>query len=92
MSNRINQTDLENLLERINIAAGRNIKPYSNDGTRFHPNAGTYLLDWAYGGVRLSQMSMKEGCTGQRGITSRGTKRETYERMQAFLAGMKEQQ
>jgi len=89
MSNRITEKDLKNMLARINKEAGYPLEAYTKDEEgRYQPNAGTYLLDYAYGGVRLSQMSMKQGCTGQRDITGRGTKRETYERMTAFLYGM----
>jgi len=39
---------------------------------RYEPNAGCYLLDWAYGGVKLSRMSSKDGCTGQSDPISMG--------------------
>jgi len=47
-------------------------------------NAGTFTLDCAYGGYRLCQM-----CTGggERDLTGRGTARETYEAINAFIRG-----
>ena len=89
MSNRITNKDLEHMLARINSEAGKPLEPYTQDSEgRYRPNAGTYVLDSAYGGVRLSQMSQKEGCSGTRDITGLGTKRETHLKMHAFLRGM----
>jgi hypothetical protein len=48
-------------------------------------NDGTFVLDWAYGGVRLSQMC-KGG--GERDISGRGNMRECYDYMSAMLAGV----
>ena len=87
MSHRINQSDLYAVLERINHIAGKNPEPWTKqeDG-KFKANVGTYVLDWAYGGVRLSQLTSEGG--GERDITGRGTKKETYYRMHAFLSGL----
>ena len=90
MSNRITQKDLENILDRINLAAGTDHEGTSKgwikkeDGT-FKANVGAYVLDWAYGGVRLSQITNESG--GERDITGRGTKKETYYNMLSFLYG-----
>ena len=74
-------------LNQINEVTGNPLEAWTGqtDGT-FKANIGTYVLDWAYGGVRLSQISSEGG--GERDITGRATKRETYERMGAFLAGL----
>lgn len=87
MTDRITINDLRNLLEAINFATGQNIKAWTKqeDGT-YKANPGTYVLDQCYGGVRLSQICNTGG--GERDITQRGTKRETYHRMHAFLAGV----
>ena len=84
---RINQADLYKVLSRINHATGNQQKGWTQqeDGT-FKANVGTYVLDWAYGGVQLAQLVNDGG--GERNITGRGTKRETYHRMHAFLAGL----
>tara|TARA_R110002020_G_scaffold243716_2_gene457245 strand:- start:590 stop:895 length:306 start_codon:yes stop_codon:yes gene_type:complete len=91
MSHRITQKDLENILDRINSIAGTDHEGTSKgwiknleDGT-FKANVGAYVLDYAYGGVRLSQITSKGG--GERDITGRGTKKETYYNMLAFLYG-----
>jgi hypothetical protein len=47
-------------------------------------NAGTYTLDGAYGGWRLCQMCAGGG---ERDITGRGTYRETYDAINAFIDG-----
>lgn len=87
MSNRINQTDLYAVLNRINRAAGKNLEAWTkHEDGKYKANIGTYVLDWAYGGVRLSQLTSEGG--GERDITGRGTKRETYHRMHAFLRGL----
>ncbi len=90
MSHRINQSDLYAVLNRINHTAGQNPEPWTKqeDG-KLRANVGTYVLDWAYGGVRLSQLTSEGG--GERDITGRGTKRETYHRMHAFLRGLEAQ-
>ena len=90
MSNRITTKDLENMLDRINDAAGTGHEGTSKgwilqeDGTQ-KCNVGAYVLDWAYGGVRLSRLMNESG--GESDITQRGTKRETYYMMHSFLLG-----
>jgi hypothetical protein len=56
------------------------------DGTH-RWNVGTYILDAAYGGLLLSRIT---GPTGGEGhpLTGRGTKRETYRAMGAFIKGI----
>jgi hypothetical protein len=84
---RITIANLENLLTLINEAAGQNPEAWTKDEAgQYRANVGTYVLDWAYGAVRLSQMANESG--GERDITGRGTKRETYHRMHAFLGGL----
>ena len=87
MSSRITKQKLQNVLDAINLAAGQKVEPWTKDETgRYRANVGTYVLDWAYGGVALSQLTNESG--GERDITGRGTKRETYRLMQAFLDGL----
>lgn len=84
---RITKKDLQNVLDRINEATDHKLEAWTKDSTgRYRANVGTYVLDWCYGGVRLSQLCNEGG--GERDITMRGTKRETYERMRAFLTGL----
>ena len=86
MSNRITQKDLEYLADRINESTKSPMKPW-NPKTR-KANIGNYHLSYAYGGVKLEKM-----CTSGGGVTTVstggfGTKRELYNWMQAFLAGI----
>ena len=48
-------------------------------------SVGTYVLDRANGGYRLCQMCGPNG--GERDITPRGTARETYDAINAFIDG-----
>ena len=83
---RVTQQDLQNILDRINAATGHNPNPYTlTESGQYRRNPGTYVLDYAYGAVCLSQLA--EG-GGERTITGRGTKRETKNAMLAFLAGI----
>jgi len=87
MSERITNKDLENVLSRINHIVGAKQEPWSKDSDgKYRANVGTYVLDYAYGGVRLSQLTSEGG--GERDITGRGTKKETYYRMHAFIQGL----
>ena len=79
---RITEKDLRAVIDRINMVTGSPAKPYV-DGK---PQAGCYHLSGAYGGVALHRMAR----TGT-GVTDifygHGTKRELYDKMQAWLAG-----
>ena len=85
--NRVTNEMLKNLTERINIAAGESPQAWTQqeDG-RHRSTVGTYVLDYAYGGVALARMTNEGG--GERNIIGRGTKRETHYRMHAFLSGL----
>lgn len=77
----ITKSDLYAVLKRINEITNQQEKAYTNDTY----NVGTYVLDWAYGGVRLGRITNEHG--GQIAVTRRGTKREVYYYMQAFISG-----
>ena len=47
-------------------------------------NAGTYVLDCAYGGYRLGQMCPGGG---ERDVTGRDTARATYDKITAYIDG-----
>lgn len=76
MSNRVTQKDLELLVAELNEAKG------ITDAKR--NTVGAYVLDYAYGGVKLAQVTSEGG--GQRNISpgGYGTKKELY----IFLRGM----
>lgn len=80
---RITKKDLECVVDRINRMKNLPLTPYTRtkDG-KFHANAGVYNL-------QLNRMSTIEGCTGEEVVISGfGTKRELYDKMQAFINGM----
>ena len=83
MAYRINRAHLETVLNSINSTLGQRSKAWECD----EADVGTYVLDYAYGGVRLAQIT-NPGGGARRAVTQRGTKRETYNAMQAFLAGV----
>ena len=87
---RIKQKDLEMLVDRINEATDSPMASYrrTNDGTPFPSNIDNYHLDYAYGGVKLSRMVSTGGAIRNISTGGYGTKRELYEWMTAFLAGL----
>lgn len=85
---RMTKAMLTSRLDALNDALDLPREPYAaerdaNGGLR--ANDGAFLLDWAYGGVRLSRMC-KGG--GERDISGRGTMRECYTFIDAMLAGI----
>jgi hypothetical protein len=96
MSDRITQKDLDHLVARINVATGSPMFPYNDHGKgsapgkRYTPNAHNYHLDYAYGGVKLVRMCGEGSGISEISTGGFGTKRELYQWMQAFLAGLGE--
>ena len=84
----IRESDLDAVLRRINDSLDHPQDPWSpqEDGSKPQASVGTYVLDWAYGGVRLWQIAHTSGA--QRDFTARSTKREAYNLMHAFLSGL----
>ena len=86
---RITNKDLEAVVRRINTMTNNPIEPYTKgeDGC-FHSNVGNYHISGAYGGVSLHQMSNEQG--GIRDVFSCGhtTKKDLYNRMQAYINGL----
>ncbi|MDB4351967.1 hypothetical protein OAA60_00875 [Porticoccaceae bacterium] len=87
----ITKADLERKVKYLNELTGHATEPYGERiNGKINPNAGNYHLDWAYGGVKLAQMSLTDGCTGTSDPLSVGfgTKRECYEAIAAFVRGV----
>jgi len=87
--NRINTKDLEIAVQCLNKLTGNALTPYTKDNNgKYTPNANVYLLDWAYGGVKLSQMC--ETGTGQKDIFGSGfvSKPTLYKLIHAYLKGI----
>lgn len=89
---RVSQKDLEATVGRINRLFNQPEKPYIlNESTnKLEPQAGVFLLDWAYGGVQLGRMSLDQGCTGQSIVSKSGftTKKDLYYEMQTMIEGI----
>lgn len=87
---RISEKDLENVVLRINRAAGTPLTYATSIGNDRVINIGHYHLDFAYGGVKLVQTMNHGG--GIRNITTSGygTKRELYHQLHAYLAGIED--
>jgi len=87
---KVSKSDLENRVTLLNQITGMPVVPYSMVDGRYQPNAGCYLLDWAYGGVKLSRMSRDVGCTAQGDPISMeyGTKKECYHAVKHFISGI----
>jgi len=84
MSNRITQSDLESLVDRINKATDSPTEPYTDRKA----NLGNYHLSYAYGGVKLHRMHNEHGGVETVSTGGYGTKRELYNWMSAFLDGI----
>jgi hypothetical protein len=89
---RITQKDLENTVKYINNIFNQPTEPYIKNETtgKYEPQAGVFLLDMAYGGTKLTRMSLDNGCTGQSEVTKSGftTKKILYHEMRSFIEGV----
>ena len=89
MSNRITQSDLGYLVDRINTVTESPAEPYDMSkevGSR--TNINNYHLDYAYGGVKLVQMANSGGGIRVISTGGYGTKRELHQWLQAYLVGL----
>jgi hypothetical protein len=87
MTNRITIKHLDSKVETLNDLFGYEPEPYGPKGEdgRHTVNVGTFVLDINGQGSRLCQMVGPQG--GQRDLTLRGTARQTYEAIDAFITG-----
>ena len=84
MSYRITQKDLEHLRDRINKVTGSPMEGWGKGGS----NIGHYYISGAYGGVKLECYVNKSGGCEAISHQGHGTKRQLYDWMIAFLAGV----
>jgi len=85
---RINQSNLEAVVTRINQLTNSPLVPWSKDKQgKFKANIGNYHIDSAYGGHRLVR-HINEGGGITVIIDGFSPKRELYEKMHAFIMGM----
>lgn len=83
---RITEKQLEAVVERLNRITNSPLDSWTKTEKGHKANIGNYHLDYAYGYVSLARM-MNEG-GGIEKILGGGTKRELYEQLHAFLAGI----
>ena len=89
MNERITEKQLRSLVAYINDITGSPQEPYSkNSEGNFKANIGNYHLDFAYGGVNLSRMANDGGGINQPLGGGFHTKRELYDKLQAFIRGI----
>ena len=84
----ITMGNLNAMVAQINRATGNAQEPWTRDGDKLRANIGNYHLSGAYGGYALHQMLTDGG--GIRDVFGSGhvAKRDLYERMRAFVAGI----
>ena len=85
---RISKAMLNSKLADLNAALDLPQDPYAPERDargNLVANAGTFVLDWAYGGVQLCRMCAGGG---QSNVSGRGTTRECYTFISAMLAGI----
>ena len=86
MAKRITKTMLQRRLDILNDVFGYDREPYTRDSQgNIKGNHGTFVIDSACGGHRLSQMACSNGGTGERDLSPRGTTRETYDIVNAWI-------
>lgn len=86
--NRITEKHLQAAVDIINRVTGNALSPYTKIGGKFTANIGNYHLDGAYGGYSLEQMVSESGAVSDVFRCGHVSKRDLYNRMQAFLTGL----
>ena len=88
---RITEKDLQHLVDQINALTNSPSTPYGkNTDGKPTANIGCFHLDYAYGGVSLHQMVSVGGGTKDVFQCGHTTKRELYNRLNAYIMGCKE--
>lgn len=86
---RITNKQLEYLVSEINEKLNRPKQPYTRDENGIiKANIGNFHLSWAYGGVCLHEMMNEGGGVSTPLVYGHVPKRELYNAMRAFLAGL----
>lgn len=85
MAQRITKKQLHARVDLLNDLFGYDREAYSGNWGNISANVGTYLLDFAYGGVRLSQIAATTG--GERNMSPRLNKSQLYDVVNAYIAG-----
>lgn len=80
---RITRKDLDKLVERLNIVTGNPTTPWVDGKAQ----VGCYLIESAYGGVKLAQIVSESGAERDVLYTGITTKRNLYNAMYSYLKG-----
>ena len=86
---RITQKQLEMLVDQINAATESPPEPYRVEDGRHKANIGNYHLSGAYGGWALHRMDSDGGGVDDVFGSGHVPRRELYQRMRAFLVGLR---
>ncbi len=85
---RITQKDIEQAANRINDAKGAPTATHTRENGVYRSNIGNYHISYAYGGVSLHKMTNEGGGVEDVFRCGHVTKRDLYNRMQAFLTAI----
>lgn len=83
---RITEKQLEAVVGRLNRATDSPLASWTKTSSGTKANLGNYHLDYAYGYVGLNRMVTVGGGVEQ--ILPGGTKRDLYQQLHAYLAGL----
>jgi hypothetical protein len=86
--NRITESQLLNLIKRLNNLTGNPEQGYTETETGFKANVGNFYLSHAYGGVALMQMVNESGGCSMPLMQGHTTKRDCYDQIYAFIKGI----
>jgi hypothetical protein len=92
MSDRITDKQLQYLVDRINELTGSPMVPWTSrgEGKGIRANIGNYHLSGAYGGVCLHRMMNEGGGVNTPLGLGHVPKRELYNQLRAYVAGLEE--
>jgi len=85
---RINKSDLESLVKRINEKTGNSVERFKKVDGKHRSIPGHYYISGAYGGVELLQLCSEGGAVSSISHDGHDTKRKLYDFMRAFLDGL----
>jgi len=85
---RINNADLEHMVDRINLATKSPLRPWTRTQKGSKANIGNYHISGAYGGVALHRVANEAGGTESVFNCGYTKKKDLHNRMQAFLIGL----
>ena len=85
---RITEKQLQALVDRLNRVTNSPATPYTRNGDKLTANIGNHHLSWAYGGVELDRMDNQGGGISCPLGSGHGTKRELWDKIHAYIAGI----